>query len=111
MFIVDREAERYIGEKSGVITVRLKYEPALGGCVCSDKQVTGSYLPELLVGYPVSGEQLNYLVWEAGSVKIYYPTNLKIKEGYTEIRIYLKKFLFWRWLEIEGAQGIAITSN
>jgi hypothetical protein len=42
---------------------------------------------------------------------VYYPANLKIKQGYSKIRIWLKKFLFWKWLEIEGAQGIAIICN
>jgi hypothetical protein len=38
---------------------------------------------------------------------VYYPQTLKIKEGYSKIRIKLKKIIFVKWLELEGAQAIA----
>jgi len=37
---------------------------------------------------------------------VYYPRALKVKEGYSAIRIKLKKILFMKWLELEGAQAI-----
>ncbi|MBP2652734.1 MAG: hypothetical protein H6Q73_303 [Firmicutes bacterium] len=109
MFNIDQSAARYLDKRSGAVTVQLKFESALGGCACSDKQITGSYVPSVLVGNPPNNEKANYQVQQVGSVKVYYPANLKVKEGYREIRIYLKSFLLLDWLEIEGAQGVSVT--
>jgi hypothetical protein len=37
-------------------------------------------------------------------LKIYYSPKIEIKEGYNEIIIKLQKFLFFKWLELEGAR-------
>ena len=47
-----------------------------------------------------------YNVIKVEKIKIYYSPKLKIKEGFKEIRITLRKILFAKWLEIEGAMGI-----
>lgn len=44
---------------------------------------------------------------EIETIKVYYPNKLKVKQGYSDIRIHLKKFLFWGFIELEGAQGYA----
>jgi hypothetical protein len=41
-------------------------------------------------------------------IKVYYPPQLKIKQGFSHIRIIVRKFLFWQWLEMEGAQGATV---
>lgn len=53
-------------------------------------------------------QQEKYCSMEINEVIVYYPENLKIKEGYQKIRIKLKKIIFWQCLEIEGAKAIAI---
>jgi len=44
------------------------------------------------------------MVYEQDGLKIYYPTKLKVKDGFSGIRIKLRKLLFFKWLEIEGAE-------
>jgi hypothetical protein len=46
------------------------------------------------------------MVSAAGSVKIFYPARLMAKPFEDHIRIRLKKFLFLKWLELEGARAI-----
>jgi hypothetical protein len=45
-------------------------------------------------------------VTEVDGIKIYYPSDLKTKEGFDRINIRVRRFLFWRWLEMTGASGI-----
>lgn len=47
-----------------------------------------------------------YNVIKVEKIKIYYSPKLKIKEGFKAIRITLRKILFAKWLELEGAMGI-----
>jgi len=61
-------------------------------------------VPRLLAGPP--DESCQYLVSEKGSVKIFYPARLMAKPFEDQIRIRLKKFLFFKWLELEGARAI-----
>jgi len=71
--------------------------------------VTGCYVPRVLTGAPVSGEKAGkYLTSEVDGIKIYYPPGLQIKQGFSEIRIRLKRFLFVAWLEAEGAKAIPV---
>ena len=39
-------------------------------------------------------------------VTIYYPGQLQIKEGYSDIRILRRGWLAWSWLELEGAKAL-----
>lgn len=111
MFSIDNKTAGYIKERSGAVIIQLNLEPAIGGCLCKGKQVTGSYVPTIQVGYPPDEEWSNYHVQELNSIQVFYPPNLKVKHGFPHIRIQLRKLLLWEWLEIEGAQGIAIISS
>lgn len=68
-------------------------------------------MPEILIGLPDSVERAGCRLQEVDSIALYFPANLKVKEGFSHIHIRLRKFLFWDWLEIEGAQGIAKIST
>ena len=106
---IDREAADHIKKSSSSIVIELKWEPAIGGCcaACSTKNITGSYIPLVSIAEPLEEEKKQYCVVETNSIQVYYPATLRVKEGFTEIRIKLKKTLFWGWLEVEGAKAIA----
>lgn len=52
-----------------------------------------------------------YLTTEVDGIRIHYPEDLRIKEGFTHIKIRLRRFLFWSWLEMEGARGTTVYSE
>jgi hypothetical protein len=66
--------------------------------------VAGSYVPRVLAGPPAGGHE--FLVLHADNIKIFYPARLSVKPFEEQIRIMLKKFLFLKWLELEGARAI-----
>lgn len=103
MFRIDKEALQYIKPRSGSVVIDLKLNPNTGGW-CPPQNVTGRYVPKLSIREPNSTEQLEYIVYEQDGLKIYYPTKLKVKDGFSGIRIKLRKLLFFKWLEIEGAE-------
>jgi hypothetical protein len=41
-------------------------------------------------------------------INIYTSPNLQPKSEEVAIRIKLRRFLFWKWLEIEGAKAIPV---
>jgi len=45
-------------------------------------------------------------VWEAGGVKVYYPELLRNTPGESRIRVRLRRFLLFKWLEMDGARAI-----
>ncbi|WP_170233094.1 hypothetical protein [Sporomusa termitida] len=49
-----------------------------------------------------------YCCLETGSISVYYPATLVTRPGYAAVRIKLKKFLFFKWLEIEGAKALVL---
>lgn len=106
MFIVDKDAAQFIKLKSGSVVINLELQPATGGWACSGDSVTGSCVPKLYLGEPQADERYKYEVMQLETIKIYYPSRLKIKKGFTAIRVTLKKMLFYKWLELEGAMGI-----
>jgi hypothetical protein len=59
------------------------------------------------MGEPKSDRE-KYLTGNVRDVNIYYPPNLKPKNGFSEIRIRTKNFLFFTWLELEGAKAIVV---
>jgi hypothetical protein len=48
------------------------------------------------------------LMTEIDGIKIFYPSNLCVKEGFSKINIRLRRFLFWSWMELDGARAIAV---
>jgi hypothetical protein len=107
MITIDKEAIEYIKSRSSSIVIEMRLEPAIGGCPCSGRNVTGSYIPMVCIDVPLESEQEKYCVIEIDSIKVYYPKNLKVKEGFPQIKITLKKILFWGFLQIVGAKSIA----
>jgi len=61
-------------------------------------------LPTVLAGPPADAHQ--FLVSEERGIRIFYPARLTARPFENRIRITLKKFLFLKWLELEGARAI-----
>ena len=108
MITIDRDATEYIKKRHSSVIIELKFEPALGGWACSAKNVTGSYVPFIYIDEPLLAGQGKYEIIEIDSIKVYYPKNLSVKEGYQQIKITLKKIMFLQWINIEGAKAITI---
>jgi hypothetical protein len=68
--------------------------------------VTGSYAAKLFTEAPNKDERLHYFSTETAGVLIFYPPELQVKEGFEGIQIRLKKFLFFKWLEMDGAKSL-----
>ena len=62
-------------------------------------------MPRLLTGAP-SDDADQYLLWQAGDVRVFYPARLQMKPGADRIRIRLRNVLLMQWLELEGARAI-----
>jgi hypothetical protein len=107
MFIIEKDAAQYINESAHAVVIELRLEPCTGGCLCSPVNVTGSYVPTLALGKPSQDEEDRYQLQSVEGVEVYFSTGLAVKQGFSEIRIKLKRFLWFRWLELEGAKGIA----
>jgi hypothetical protein len=58
------------------------------------------------LGEPRSGENTRYIKEPVDGVEVYFPPILKSEESCGEIRFKLRRFLFFRWLKIEGAKAI-----
>lgn len=109
MITIDKEAVEHIQSHSGSIVIALELQPAMGSCCGMTRTITGSYIPKVSVGEPAEKEK--YLVAEIEGIHVYYPPNLQVKEGFSEVRIKMKKSLLWGWLEIEGAKATAVYST
>lgn len=108
MITIEQEAIKYIKSRSSSIIIEMKLEPAIGGCPCAGRNITGSYIPTVCIDVPLKSEQDKYCIVEIDSIKVYHPENLKVKEGFSQIKIILKKVLFWEYLQIIGAKCIVI---
>jgi hypothetical protein len=49
MITIDGFAAEYIKKRQSSAVIELKFEPAIGGCACSGKNITGGYVPFVLV--------------------------------------------------------------
>ena len=85
------------------IVISFDLEPALGGCACSNTQLTGSYIPTIALGAPMDKE--SFLVDTVCGIAIYYPPGIGVKPGASRITIKIRNVLFTRWLEMDGAQA------
>lgn len=105
MFIIEQATAKYINARSGSVVVSLKLEPAMGGCACSARHITGSYLPVITLGPPTEPDQ--YIQVSIDDITVFYAPNIQPKADYPSMVIRMKKMLLWSWLEIEGAKPIA----
>jgi hypothetical protein len=107
MIAVEKDAAQYIRSHTGAVVIGLHFEPSLGGCACSPTRVNGSYVPVISLGEPPLEERERYQFQRVEDVEVYFPPGLDVKQGFAEIRIRLRGRLWFRWLELEGAKGIA----
>jgi len=68
-------------------------------------------VPRVSIGEPACRGKDKYLTAEIDGIKIFYPSSLRVRPGFSEIHIKAKKFLFLTWLEIEGAKAIPVFSE
>jgi hypothetical protein len=107
LILVDPDAARYIRKRTGAVMIALQFEPSLGGCSCNRTRITGSYLPSLSLGRPQPEDADQYQSRRVEEVEVYFPPMLHVKQGSEGIRIRLRRWLCLRWLELDGARGIA----
>lgn len=63
-------------------------------------------MPTVSTGKPTVVE--NYLTETVDGLTIYYNPRVEMKPGHRAITVKLKKLLFLRWLELEGARAITV---
>ena len=63
-------------------------------------------MPTLSLGAPPDGQGL--LVAEANGVTIVYYPDLRLKPGYEAVIVRLRKFLFLKWLELDGVRSTTV---
>jgi len=63
----------------------------------------------IFLGFPA--KENGYHITDIDGIKVYHPSNIEPKQGYDHIRVKLKRFLFWSWLELEGTKSIAVFST
>ena len=105
MFSISQEARAYIAKNGRNVLVTLSFQPSGGSCWRGDL-LWGTYTPEIDLGKPIDNSA--YVSTVVDTITVWYPTNLKIKQGYDSVKIDLKKLLFTCWLTIDGAQGVPI---
>lgn len=101
-FSIDKKTVEFIRKKGGSVLITMSFEPS-PSCGWRGDKLWGTFIPEIGLGKP--NENSNFLNQEVEGITVWYPGNLKIKEGCEAIRIFTKGVLFTRWLEMEGAQG------
>lgn len=105
LFVFDKGAAEYIKKRSDAIVVGFKLEPALGGCACSAKRITGSYIPEVSIGAPTDTDR--YQIETINGITIYFPKNMKTKPDFEQITVKLRGLSAFGWLELEGARAVS----
>jgi len=65
-------------------------------------------VPTIELGHPAPAEAGKFLTAEVNGITVYYPEGLHPKHGQTAVRIRRRKFLFWSWLEVEGARPMPV---
>ena len=106
LFFFDTGAAEYIKKRTSSIVISFDLEPALGGCACSNTQLTGSYVPTISLGAPM--EMDCFVVQTVAGISIYHPENIDVKPDASRITIKLRKLLFTSWLEMDGAQSKSV---
>lgn len=104
MFDVDNQAADFIGIHGNVAIIDFKFVPAIGDTLCASKRLIGCSAPIIHIGQEVQAEDPQFHAKWVNGIAIYYHPDLRIKLGYSKIRIGLKRLLFWEWLELEGAK-------
>lgn len=108
MFDISQQAATYLELHGNTLAIDLKLEPAIGDILCVSKQLTGCYAPKIYVGQKAQEHEAEFHTDCVNGITIYYHPKLQVKLGYSQIQFVLKKFLFWEWLELDGAKLIPI---
>ena len=63
-------------------------------------------MPSICLGPP--GETQPGRVETIDGVTVHLTPGMEVKQGHGHIRVVLRRFLFWTWLELEGAKAVAV---
>jgi hypothetical protein len=108
VFDIDPKTAAFVrGRHHATITIAMDFEPMLdSGCKCSvAREVSGCYVPRIYAGAPGSDEN-TYCLDRKANIQIFYSPKLRSNLESNHIRIRMKRFLFLRWLELEGASSV-----
>ena len=111
MFNVNQQAADYIRMHGNLIAVDLKFKPAIGDILCVSRRLEGCYIPKIHIGDEISKRNPQFYHESVNGIMIYYHPELKAKIGCPSIRLVLRRFLFWQWLELEGAKITPVFEN
>lgn len=111
MFNVNQQAADYIRMHGNLIAVDLKFKPAIGDILFVSKRLDGCYVPKIHIGDEISRRNPQFRREFVNGIIIYYHPELKAKVGCSSIQLVLKQFLFWQWLELEGAKFTPVFDN
>lgn len=106
-FVMEEKAARFVRERAGTVVIGLKLEPSLGGCPCASNNLMGSQIASISLGMPSQAEKDRYQLQMVDGIGVYFPASLGLKQGSSAIRIKVRGFLWFRWLELEGARAAA----
>jgi hypothetical protein len=106
LFFFATGAAEYIKNRASSIVISFDLEPALGGCACSNAQLTGTLIPAISLGAPI--ERDRFVVDTVRGINIYYPEGIGLKPDASCITIKLRNLLFAKWLEVDGAQSKSV---
>ena len=112
IFDIDTETADFIEKRyRGDITIAMDFHPMMdSGWKCSaTREVVGCYVPRIYAGAPGNDENA-YRHGQTANVQVFYSPRLRSKLESNHIRIRIKRFLFFRWLELEDASSIVRTS-
>ncbi len=104
MFDINNQVADYIRMHGNMVAVDLKLKLAIGDLPCASRKLAGCYVPNICIGEKVEKRDPQFHNEFVNGIIIYYHPGLKVKIGYPSIRLVLRKFLFWEWLELEGAK-------
>jgi hypothetical protein len=111
MFDINSQAAAYIRTHGNMVTVDLKFQPAIGDIPCASRKLAGCYAPNIRIGEKIGALNSQFRTEFIDDITIYYHPNLREKIGYPSIHLVLKQFLFWEWLELEGAKIMPIFND
>ena len=110
LFDFDAATADYIRRHGGRVVMDMKFRHAYGDGCLAGRGLLGSYAPCVRLGEPAEPPH-PYDRTCLGGVILYHARGLEPKPGLHAIRIRVKSFAVFHWLELEGARYIPVFAN
>lgn len=107
LFDFDAATAAYIRQHGGTAVIDLKFRHAIGDGILAGRGLLGSYAPSVRLGEPAEHPHPYDRICMGGMI-LYHARGLEPKPGLRTIRIRLRSFATFRWLELEGARHIPV---